>query len=222
MKLKNISVCIIAVVMLSGLVASTHSAEIPDPETFFGHKPGADFKLIRWEKIHEYFQLLGKNSDRVKIENLGKTTMGNPFILAVISSPENLSNLPKYKDIAGKLAQGKISSEEAGRLAAEGKTIALITCSMHADECGPTQMSPVLGYAMATDTSPSMKEILNHVILLLVPSWNPDGNIMVVDWYRKNIGSPYEKAPMPWLYHYYVGHNINRDAFMNTRSKRAT
>ena len=207
----------IAVVFLSGLVASAYSGEIPNPETFFGHKPGADFKLIRWEKIHEYFQLLGKNSDRVKIENLGKTTMGNPFILAIISSPENLSNLAKYKEIARKLAQGKVSSEEAGRLAAEGKTIALITCSMHADEVGPTQMSPVLAYAMATDNSPSMKEILNNVILLLIPCWNPDGNIMVVDWYRKNVGTPYETSPMPWLYHYYVGHDNNRDAFMNTQ-----
>jgi hypothetical protein len=217
MKLKKFFAQIITPVFLFSLVASAYSAEIPDPETFFGHKPGADFKLIRWEKIHEYFQLLGKNSDRVKIENLGKTTMGNPFILAIISSPENLLNLAKYKEIAGKLAQGKIPSEEAGRLAAEGKTIALITCSMHADECGPTQMSPLLGYAMATDNSPSMKEILNSVIVLLIPSWNPDGNIMVVDWYRKNIGSPYETAPMPWLYHYYVGHDNNRDAFMNTQ-----
>ena len=217
MKQKNFSSGVITTVFVLNLVVAAYSVEIPDPETFFGHKPGADFKLIRWEKIYEYFQLLGKNSDRVKIEKLGKTTMGNPFILAIISSPENLSNLARYKDIAGKLAKGKMSREEAGRLVTEGKTIALITCSMHADECGPTQMSPLLGYTMATDNSPSMKEVLNNVILLLIPSWNPDGNIMVVDWYRKNTGSPYETAPMPWLYHYYVGHNINRDAFMNTQ-----
>ena len=135
----------IGVVFIISVAANAYSAEIPNPESFFGHKPGADFKLIRWEKIHEYFQLLGKNSDRIKIENLGKTTMGNPFILAVISSPENLSNLARYKDIAKKLAAGRISKEEADRLAAQGKTIALITCSMHASECGPTQMSPLSG-----------------------------------------------------------------------------
>jgi hypothetical protein len=217
MKLKDLSSRVITIVFLFSLVVAAYSAEIPDPETFFGHKPGADFKLIRWEKIDEYFQLLGKNSDRVRIEDLGKTTMGNPFILAVISTPENLSNLAKYKDIAEKLAKGKISSEEAGRLAAEGKTIALITCSMHANECGPTQMSPLLAYAMATDNSPSMKEILSNVILLLIPSWNPDGNILTTDWYRRNLGTPFETAPMPWLFHYYVGHDNNRDAFMNTQ-----
>ncbi|MFO7865383.1 MAG: M14 family zinc carboxypeptidase [Candidatus Aminicenantes bacterium] len=217
MKLKNFPFCIICIFFLINLVVYSHPANIPDPETFFGHKPGADFKLIRWEKIYEYFQLLGKNSDRIKIEELGKTTMGNPFILAIISSPENLSNLAKYKDIGGKLAKGRISEEEADRLAKEGKTIALITCSMHASECGPTQMSPELGYVLAADDSPQIQNILENVILLLVPSWNPDGNILTTDWYHENLGTPYETVPMPWLYHHYTGHDNNRDAFMHTQ-----
>ena len=214
---KKFSALMLGVVFIISVAVNTYSAEILNPESFFGHKPGADYKLIRWEKIVEYFQLLGKNSDRIKIENLGKTTMGNPFILAVISSPENLSNLAEYKEIAKKLAAGRISKEEAEGLAAKGKTIALITCSMHADECGPTQMSPVLGYTMATDNSLSVKKILDNVILLLIPCWNPDGNILTTDWYRQNLGTPFESAPMPWLYHYYVGHDNNRDAFMNNQ-----
>jgi len=207
----------VGVVFLAGIAAQAQGAMIPDPENFFGHKPGADYKLLRWDKIHEYFQLLGKSSDRIKIENVGKTTMGNPFILAVISSPENLAKLTRYKEIARKLAAGRISKEEAQGLSAEGKTIALITCSMHATECGPTQMSPLLGYVLATDQSPSVKKILDNVILLLVPCWNPDGNILTTDWYRRNLGTAFESAPMPWLYHYYVGHDNNRDAFMNTQ-----
>jgi len=217
MNLKKWSALVVGLIFLISLAAYVQAAVISDPETFFGHKPGADNKLLRWDKIHEYFQLLGKSSDRIKIENLGKTTMGHPFILAVISSPENLAKVTRYKEIARKLASGRISKEEAQGLAAEGKTIALITCSMHASECGPTQMSPLLGYTMATDQSPSIKRILDNVILLLVPSWNPDGNILTTDWYRRNLGTPFESAPMPWLYHYYVGHDNNRDAFMNTQ-----
>ena len=121
MKLKRISALWMGVVFITSFAAKAYSTVIPDPESFFGHKPGADRTLIRWEKIHEYFQLLGKNSDRIKIENLGKTTMGNPFILAVISSPENLSNLAKYKEMARNLAKGRISKEEAEGLSAEGK-----------------------------------------------------------------------------------------------------
>ena len=196
-------------------VSAGFSETIPDPETFFGHKPGADYKLIRWEKILEYFHILGKESDRVVVQELGKTTMGNPFILAVFSSPENLSRLATYKDIAKKLAKGRIPEQEARNLADKGKTIALVTCSMHASECGPTQMSPELGYVLATDNSAQIRKILDDVIFLLVPSWNPDGNILTTDWYRQNVGTPYETAPMPWLYHYYVGHDNNRDAFMH-------
>ncbi len=215
MRLK-ISLLFIAVFFFIFFGASqAYSENIPDPETFFGHKPGADFKLIRWEKIHEYFNILGKNSDRILVQELGKTTMGNPFLLAVISAPENLSQLDKYKDIAKKLAKGRITEEEAARLAEEGKTIALVTCSMHASECGPTQMSPELAYVLATDSSAPTQNILDDVIFLLVPSWNPDGNILTTDWYRETVGTPYESAPMPWLYHYYVGHDNNRDAFMH-------
>ena len=202
---------------IAGLMFNVSAAGIPEPEIFFGHKPGADFKLLRWEKIYEYFQLLSRESGRIEVTELGKTTMGNPFILAVISSPENISRIEKYKDIAQRLAMGRIPADEAESLAREGKTIALITCSMHASEIGPTQMSPELAYVLATDDSPEIQNILDNVIFLMVPSWNPDGNIMVVDWYRKNVGTPFEKSPMPWLYHHYVGHDNNRDAFMHTQ-----
>ena len=105
MKLKQILAQILTLAFIINLAANVYAADIPDPETFFGHKPGADFKLIRWEKIVEYYQLLGRESNRIQVEELGKTTLQNPFLLAVISSPENLSQLEKYKDIAKKLAQ---------------------------------------------------------------------------------------------------------------------
>jgi hypothetical protein len=215
LNLKHITTHVLTLAFICGLAANAIAADIPEPETFFGHQPGADFKLIRWEKIYEYFKLLAAESSRIKVEELGETTLGNPFILAIISSPENISKLDKYKEIAKKLAKGKISEEEASRLAKDGKTIALITCSMHASECGPTQMSPELGYILATDNSPQIQKILDEVIFLLVPSWNPDGNILTTDWYRQNVGTPYETSPMPWLYHHYVGHDNNRDAFMH-------
>ncbi len=215
MKLKRVFSLIAITFSLN--VTHVYGAEIPTPEAFFGHKPGADFKMLRWDKIHEYFQILGESSDRVIIENLGETTLKNPFIMAIISSPENLAQLDKYKEIAQKLAKGRISEEEASRLAKEGKTIALLTASMHATECGPTQMSPELGYTLATDDSERVREILDNVIFLFVPSYNPDGNIMVVDWYREHVGTPYEAARMPWLYHHYVGHDNNRDGFMLTQ-----
>ena len=59
-----------------------------------------------------------------------------------------------------------------------------------------------------------MDAILDNVILVLWPTLNPDGQDMVTHWYRQNVGTKYEVAPMPWLYQEYVGHDNNRDGFM--------
>jgi len=217
MKNGNRIIVFITVIAFCGVMLTASPHQIPKPEEFFGQKPGADFKMLRWDKIHEYFQMLGDLSDRIEIHELGKTTLGNPFILAVISSPENLARLDSIRATARELASGRIPEAEALRLSAESKTIALITCSMHATESGPTQMSPLLGYTMATEDSPRIRKILDEVVFLFVPCFNPDGNIMVVDWYRKNLGTPFETASMPWLYHHYVGHDNNRDGFMLTQ-----
>ncbi len=217
MKTQKLYVKVLRLIFVLGVSLSAFAQDIPDPESYFGFKPGADYKLIRWDKIVSYFDILGEKSPRIVVKDLGKTTLGNPFLLAIISSPENLSRLEKYKEISKKLAQGKISNEAAADLAKEGKTIALITCSMHADECGPANMSPELAFSLATSDSPEIKKVLDNVILLLIPSWNPDGNIMVTDWYNQNLGTPFGSSPMPWLYHHYTGHDINRDGFMHTQ-----
>ena len=50
---------------------------------------------------------------------------------------------------------------------------------------------------------------------MLMPVMNPDGLDIIADWYRKNLGTPFETTSPPWLYHHYVGHDNNRDWFMN-------
>src|ERR1035438_10372292 len=94
---------------------------IPAPAEFAGHPIGADRRLVRWEKIVEYMNVIAKGSRRVQVRTLGKTTQGNPFIVVIISSPENLARLDYYRDIAARLASGRLSDPEAQRLAGEGK-----------------------------------------------------------------------------------------------------
>jgi len=202
------------------LTASLSLAQIRSPKDVFGFEMGADYKLVRWDKMVEYFKMLDVQSDRVKVVELGKTTMGNPFIMVIISSKENLANLDKYKRIQRMLADPTgLSDARARKLAKEGKVVVLISCNIHSTEIASSQMSLEFAYQLATDNSPKTKRILNDVILLLIPSHNPDGQIMVVDWYNKWLGTQYEGCPLPWLYHKYVGHDNNRDAYMLTQKE---
>jgi hypothetical protein len=104
--------------------------------------------------------------------------------------------------------------DEIRQMAADGKVFICQSMSLHADEIGGVQMAPELTYDLVSKTDGDTQRILDNVVFLLVPSFNPDGQIMVADWYQKSLGTEYEGTSLPWLYHKYTGHDNNRDAFM--------
>ncbi|MFQ6617259.1 MAG: M14 metallopeptidase family protein, partial [Fidelibacterota bacterium] len=213
----NIKLHLILIGIIISTFASISLADegIKSPEQFFGFKMGTDRQLIDWNQIVEYFVMLGGASDRVEIEELGKTTLGKPFIMAKISSAENIKNLEHYRQIQLKIYDPrKISREEALKLADSGKVVVMITLNLHSTEIASSQESVELAYLLATADDPGTRKILDNVIILLIPSLNPDGQQMVVDWYNKYKDTPHEGSSMPWLYHHYAGHDNNRDWFM--------
>ncbi len=200
------------------LFLATASAQpIPAPESVLGHKPGDDFYLANYDESRDYFHKLAAVSNRIKLISVGKTTRGLDWEIAIISSPQNLAQLDKYKDISRRLAQGRgLSDEQAKALAHEGKAIVHIDGGLHSTEVAGAQQSILLGYKLvATQGDPEVDAILDNVILMLWPTLNPDGQNEVVAWYRKNVGTPYEVSPLPDLYQEYVGHDNNRDGYMN-------
>ena len=99
-------------------------------------------------------------------------------------------------------------------LVAEGKVFCVQSMSLHANEIGGSQMAPELAYDLLARNDEETKRILDNVVFIEVPSFNPDGQMMVTDWYRESVGKPWEGTSTPWLYHKYAGHDDNRDAFM--------
>ncbi len=196
------------------------AATLPTPEQFAGFRMGTDKKLLRWDKIVEYMKLAAASSPRVHFEEDGKTSMGNPFITVTISSPEAIADLARYKANQKRLAYPRdLEEADAEKVIAGNKAVLFITCNIHGSEIGSTQMAPELVYRLATDESPEIKHVLDNVILVLVPSFNPDGQILISDWYMQHAGTPWESSPLPDLYHKYAGHDNNRDAFMNTQAE---
>jgi hypothetical protein len=198
-------------------------AGIPAPEEVLGFVPGDDRKLASWNQVLEYFAALAKASDRVNFETLGKSTMGNPFVMATISAPENLARLSEYKKIQElladprKLGPQRVRDRKAAELIKRGKTIVLITCGIHSTEVGSYLSSMLIAYQLASSNRPEIREILKNTIILLVPSLNPDGVDIVKNWYDKTLGTPYEGTDPPELYHKYTGHDNNRDWYAFTQ-----
>ena len=194
------------------------SAKLKTPEEFYGFKPGTDRKLVRWDRIVEYFQHLGGASNRIRVEEVGRTTEGQPMLLAYISSPENLGRLSRIREESWRLSHPKDASEaELEMIVAGGRAVVAMTMSIHASEVGGTQVSSDLAYRLVSAEDELTRRIRENVVLLLFPCANPDGQVMTVDWYEKNLGTEYEGCSLPWLYHRYVGHDNNRDALTLTQ-----
>jgi hypothetical protein len=197
------------------LAAPLGAQSVPTPESVFGHAVGADFKLIDYTQSIDYFRRLAAASNRIRLVEVGKTSNGVPWTMALISSPENLAKLDRLKEIAQRIAHpAGLSDDQARALAREGRAFVDISGGLHASEIAGSQHTIQLAYDLVTRTDAATREILDNDVLMLWPSINPDGQNIVVNWYREVVGTPYETAPLHELYQKYIGHDNNRDAYM--------
>lgn len=198
-------------------VPAVRAQNVPTPLSVLGHKPGDDFYLATYDDAMVYFRKLAASSNRIKLFPAGKTTRGLEMYYAVISAPENLAALDKYKDINRRLTWVRgLDDKSAHALAAQGKVFVHIDGGMHSSEVAGGQHSIALAYKLCSaQGDPEVDAILHNVILVLWPTLNPDGQNEVVSWYRKNVGTAFEVSPLPDLFQEYVGHDNNRDGYMN-------
>jgi len=186
------------------------------PEVYLGHPVGADFRLVGWDSITGYFNLLADASAALRVDTVGRTTQGRPLVVATLTAPANMRRLEEIRLSQAKLADPRrLEGGELEALLQSQPAVVLIANNIHSTEIASSQEAMELAYALITD--PELLEALESVVVLLIPSVNPDGEQMVVDWYARTLGTPYEGSSMPWLYHPYVGHDNNRDFFMLTQ-----
>ncbi len=187
---------------------------VPSPEAHFGFPVGSDQRLLDWEQIVHYLQKVAQASPRVQYVELGKTTQGRPMVMMIISHESNMARLDSIRWYQQQIAEPfQLDSLTAQRYIQRGKLVFLITLNIHSTEIAASQEAVELVYEMATRTDSSLVHALKEVVLLLVPSLNPDGQDLVVDWYRKTVGTPAEGTRPPFKYHYYADHDNNRDWF---------
>lgn len=200
---------------LSAPARVARAQQLTSPDQFFGFQMGADRKLARWDKLVEYYNLLDRQSDRMQAVNLGPTTMGNPFLVLFISSPANLARLDEFRQMNATLADPRgVSEDEIRRIVASGKAVVVQSFGLHSSEVAASQTAAELMYDLLRRTDEETQRIMDNVIAIMIPCFNPDGEILVTDWYNKYVGTEYEGVGLSVLYHKYVGHDNNRDAFM--------
>jgi hypothetical protein len=203
-----------APIFSGGVFAQT----VTTPEQAFGFKLGTDRKLADWKELTPYYQKLASESDRIKYTEIGKTTEGRPFVMLTISSPDNLAHADETKAALAKLADSRITSPaQAKEIIANTRPVLVITCNIHSTEIASSQSCAQFAYRLVTDNSPKFEDIRKNVIIVMVPSINPDGQQLVVDWYKKYLGTPYEGCSPVVLWTHYTGHDDNRDWYAFTQ-----
>ena len=217
MKRRTIASLVAAIVLLLPTVASSQS--IQHPTEFFGFEIGTDGELARYPRVLEYLRHLADRSDRVRYEVRGTTTNGHPYALVTFSSVSNLDRLPRLIEINHRLANPRgLTDAEAHALTREGVPFYFLYATIHSTEVGNGQTIIQIAHRLASEDSPEIQEILDNTVVLLVPSQNPDGQVLVVDHWYATKNTDYERT-YPDLYHRYTGHDNNRDWFMFTQKE---
>lgn len=195
------------------LVAQSH---ITSPREQFGWDVGDDYRLATYTQLTDYWKKLASESPRMRLVSVGKTAEGRDQWMMIVSSPANLARLDRYKDIAARLARAEgLTDDQAHALAREGKAVVWIDGGLHASEVlGSHQLIEHL-WQMASRDDPETLRILDDVIQLVIHA-NPDGMELVSAWYMRRADSSRRTlSDLPRLYHKYIGHDDNRDFYMN-------
>ena len=201
--------------------AQTQSPDaITSPRAAFGADIGADYFLATYRQLESYWKTLDAQSDRVMLVDIGRTEEGRTQWMAVVSAPENLARIDRYRDIARRLARAEgVSDGEARALAEEGKAVVWIDGGLHASEVLGAQQLIELVYQLASGGDAETARILRDVIVLAVHA-NPDGHDLVADWYmRAKDPRTRSLAGVPRPYQKYVGHDNNRDFYLSSQAE---
>src|SRR6187402_2764475 len=209
-------------VIIAGAPSGPLAAQprITTPKQALGANFGDDYFLANYAQISGYWRTLEKESDRIKIVEIGKTAEGRPHLMAIVTSPENHRNLARLKEISSRLAHAEgLTDDQARALAKEGRTVVWIDGGLHATETLGAQQLGEMVYQMVSRTDEETMRFLNDCVILLVHA-NPDGNELVANWYMRNsVTTERTIANLPRLYQKYIGHDNNRDFFASTQAE---
>src|SRR5688500_5200932 len=211
---RTMRVRVMACGLLLAAAAAAAAQTITSPKQHFGFDIGDDYQLATYTQFVDYWQKLDRESDRMKVVEIGKTAEGRPQLMAIITSPENHKRLDRYKEISRRRAYAEgLTDDQARALAREGKGVVWIDGGLHATEVLGAHQLIATVYQLVTRNDPETMRFLNDLIILAVHA-NPDGMQLVSNWYMQNPDTLKRNTQIPRLYQKYIGHDNNRDFYI--------
>jgi hypothetical protein len=178
---------------------------------------GTEGKLAGFADREAYYKLIAQRSNRVDFQVAGKTVEGHDYPVLLISSPKNLRNLDRILADNQRLANPRgITDEQARAIADRSVPVEYLEGMIHSTEVSNGQALVDVVHRFATEKSAYVDDVLEHLVLLVIPAANPDGEYKVVDYFHQTDGTSYSRI-YPDLYHHYTGHDDNRDWFFFTQ-----
>jgi hypothetical protein len=206
--------CVLLAALVLAFVAAPAQAQaqaVPPPEQYFGFEIGTTGKLAHFSKLQDYYELAAQRSNRLEYQNLGRTVLGHDYPFLLASSPKNLQNVDEILATNERLANPRGLTEQAAReLADDHIPVYYLEAGMHSSEVAPIQVLANVVHRLATERSPQINRILNEMLIVIVPAANPDGAHLTTDYFNETEGTDFQRT-FPDLYHWYTGHDDNRD-----------
>ena len=152
---------------------------IPKPSEVIGHEVGEWH--VTHDKLVQYMYAIANSSDRIIIEETGKTYENRPLLILKVSSPDNLKNLEKIKENHVKITNG-IKINEFKNMPA----VVYQGFSVHGNEASASNAALLGIYYLAASNESETLEILNNTVILYDPCLNPDGLQRFANWVNSN------------------------------------
>lgn len=211
---------LLSIVCLFAALVPGAVGQVTTPQDHLKRPVGGDFTLADWQEVGGYFKLLAGQTGRVRTQGVGTTAEGREFLIAVISDEANMGRLEEIKRHAKTLADPRGKSQaELDAAVKDGRGILFVSCAMHSTETAAPQFGMEFAHQLATSEEEPWKSARRELVVVMMPCTNPDGLDLVVDWYRKTVGTPHEASDLLRLYQLYTGHDNNRDWFMLTQAE---
>lgn len=158
----------------------SYNQDIPKPSEVLGYIPGEWH--VSHDKLVQYMTAVAESSDRINIKNRGFTYEKRPLLLLTVTSPENHKNLSNIKEKHLQIVSGEVSESELGSM----PIVVNQGFSIHGNEPSGANAALILAYYLAAAEGPAIEELLENTVILLDPSFNPDGLQRFAYWTNTN------------------------------------